>query len=670
MEIATSWDAAAQWLQVLGLGLILTFATVVFVRGVTLKIRGKHHTVRFGVELLLVFTVLFLFSHHALRMAGAGQFIDPLEKTVAFLWWISLAFTINASLNRFVWTGVLAENGVRRVPKLLTDGAALLIYGCALMVVMHYVYDKSITTILATSGAAAFIVGLSAQSTLREVFAGLSLNLSQSLRIGDFVEIDDIYGEVHEINWRSVSLLNPHTGSLYIFPNSAVADKVILNFSEPTELFKYWLKFYVEYAASPDLVIRTIAEELENSKYIRRDPKPDFNILGFTDLGMEYRVRFYFDGDDPWWDAQNEMCMAIWSSLRRKGIRLSIDRHKLLSGDEQQANPWSPDNLTRPDEHLPQVMARDSFLGQFNPSQLEELALSAHLLDFTPPDCVYRAGDPRNGVYFITEGQFSVHQAQKDGSEAQIGVYQNSACIGLECLGKDGNRDHTSTVRAERYSIAYKLDISLLKEMVSASESVRTVINTELEKQNEQQQQYLQLHAESRAKAKRLEHHAAINLHVREHVEDIFSKPVLHRFLHVLSPRTVERDLLEAIMAACALVASARGEVDDAERDFLREKFGTIGLFKHVEVDEGLKLLEKDVHNIRSDEERGTHTALAKIRAISGEPRLAHIVLGVSHGMTGLHGELLDSEKQQIEKIAEILKLPPEIEDLAGVIRH
>jgi len=670
MEITTPWQEATQWLQVAGLGLILAFATLVFVRGVTLAIRGKHHTVRFGVELLLVFTVLFLFSHHALRLAGASPFIGPLEKTLAFLWWISLAFTINASLNRFVWTGVLSENGVRKVPKLLTDGAALLLYGCALMVVMHYVYGKSITTILATSGAAAFIVGLSAQSTLREVFAGLSLNMTRSLRIGDFVEIDDVYGEVHEINWRSVSLLNPHTGSLYIFPNSAVADKTILNFSEPTELFKYWIKFHVEYGASPDLVIRTIAEELEKSKYIRRDPKPDFNILGFTDLGMEYRVRFYFDGDDPWWDAQNEMCMAIWSSLRRKGIRLSIDRHKLLSGDEQQANPWNMDNMTRPDEQLPQVMARDSFLGHISSAQLQELALSARLLDFTPPDCIYREGDPRDGVYIITEGRFSVHQVQDDDSEAQIGVFEGGECIGLECLVEDGNGNHTSTVRAEAYSIAYKLDISLLKEIVSASEKVYAVLDRVLEKRSEQQQQYLQLHAEHTDRAERLKHHALINLHVREHVEDIFSKPLLHRFLHALSPRTVERDLLEAIMAACALVASARGEVDDAERDFLREKFAAIGLFKHVEVDEGLKLFEQDVQKISGDEERGTHTALAKIRAISEEPRLARIVMGISHGMTGLHGELLDSEKQQIEAIAGILKLPSEIEDLAGAVKN
>ena len=43
--------------------------------------------------------------------------------------------------------------------------------------------------------------------------------------------------------------------------------------------------------------------------------------------------------------------------------------------------------------------------------------------------------------------------------------------------------------------------------------------------------------------------------------------------------------------------------------------------------------------------------------------------MGISHGMTGLHGELLDSEKQRIEQIADILGLPSEIEELAGIIR-
>jgi small-conductance mechanosensitive channel/CRP-like cAMP-binding protein/tellurite resistance protein len=661
-------ETATQWLQVVGLTAILALATFVFARGVTLTIRGKHHTVRFGVELLLVFSILYYFFPHALQWLGFIELVEPLEKGLAFLWWISLAFTINASLNRFVWKGVLSDNGVRRIPKLLTDGATLLIYGGAVLIVLHYVYDQSVVTIMATSGALAFIVGLSAQSTLSQVFAGFSLNVTKSLRIGDYVEIDDIYGRVYEINWRSVSLLNPHTGSLYIFPNSEVADKIILNFSEPTDLFKYYLKFHVEYSASPELVISTIAEALEKTKYIRRDPKPDFNILGFTDLGMEYRVRYYFDGDDPWWDAQNEMCMTIWSSLRRKGIRLSIDRHKLLSGDEQESNPWKFDNITRPDDNLSAEFASDAFLGQFSSELREELMLSARYVDYTPPDCVYTEGDLCGDVYYIADGEFSVLQTQENGSEAQIGSYNDGACIGLGCLA-EGSSSRVSTVRAERYSSVYILPTSLLREMLSESESAQAALMAELSNRLEQQKRYLQSHADSIARDKRLDHHATVNLHVREHVEDIFSKPFLHRFLHVLSPRTIERDLLEAIMAASALIATARGEVDDTERDFLRDKFSAIGLFEHVEIDESLKLFELDIENIRADEQRGTHTALAKVRAISGESRLAHIVMGIAHGMTDVHGDLLDSEKLQLKKIAETLNLTAEIEGLAGHIK-
>jgi small-conductance mechanosensitive channel/CRP-like cAMP-binding protein len=660
-------ETATQWLQVVGLAAILTLATFVFARGVTLTVSGKHHVIRFGVELLLVFTILYYFLSHALRWVGFDEYIEPVEKTIAFLWWISLAFTINASLNRFVWNGVLSDNGVRRIPKLLTDGAALLIYGVAVLIVLHYVYDQSVVTIMATSGALAFIVGLSAQSTLSQVFAGFSLNITKSLRIGDYVEIDDIYGRVYEINWRSVSLLNPHTGSLYIFPNSEVADKIILNFSEPTDLFKYYLKFHVEYSASPELVISTIAEALQKTKYIRRDPKPDFNILGFTDLGMEYRVRYYFDGDDPWWDAQNEMCMTIWSSLRRKGIRLSIDRHKLFSGDEQESNPWIFDNITRPGDDLSAEFASDAFLGQFSSEQREELVLSARYVDYTPPDCVYTEGDLCGDVCYIADGEFSALQTQEDGSEAQIGTYNDGACIGLGCL-VEGSSSRASTVRAERYSSVYKLSASLLKEMLSGSKKAQVALNAELNHRLEAQQQYIRSHTDAIEKAERLEHHVTINLHVREHVEDIFSKPFLHRFLHVLSPRTVERDLLEAIMSAAALVASARGEIDDAERDFLRDKFGAIGLFKHVEVDESLKLFEQDVENIRLNEQSGTHTALAKVRAISEEPRLAHIVMGIAHGMTDTHDDLLDSEKIQLEKIADTLGVPAEIEDLADKV--
>ena len=336
-------DLTVQFIQVAGLLVILAGATVVFVHLVTWIVGKRHSQIRIGLELLALLTVVYLLGGHALEFVNLHEFEVGIIKVVAFLWWISLAFLLDALIKRYLWFGLLAHRGESHVPKILRDGTSLIIYAVAVTIVMHFVYEKPITAVLATSGAAAFIVGFSAQSTLREIFAGLSLNSTKALKIGDYLEIDGIYGRVHEINWRSVSIHNPHTDSLYIFPNSAVAEKVILNYSEPTGRFKNTINFVVEYSASPELVSRLVLESLEHSRYVLRDPKPDMNVMGFTDLGMEYRIRYFFDGDDPWWDAQAEVCNAIWGVLRKHGIRLAIDRHKLLSKDELADSPWSQD---------------------------------------------------------------------------------------------------------------------------------------------------------------------------------------------------------------------------------------------------------------------------------------------------------------------------------------
>ena len=87
----------------------------------------------------------------------SNNYSIPVAKGTAFFWWISLAYTINAILDRFVWQGKLTDDGLRRVPKLFTDLFSLLIYAIALMIVMHYVYEEPVTTILASSGAIAFV---------------------------------------------------------------------------------------------------------------------------------------------------------------------------------------------------------------------------------------------------------------------------------------------------------------------------------------------------------------------------------------------------------------------------------------------------------------------------------------------------------------------------------
>ncbi len=288
-------DTASSVVQVVGLLLILIGAAIVFARGVTWIFRRQGNRVRLGIELTAFFTITFFFARPALRFLDLHHLGDDVVETAALLWWLSIAFTVDSGFKRYIWFGVLKDSkDDSQVPRLLQDAATVIVYAVAIMVVMHFVYGESITAVLATSGAAAFIIGFSAQSTIKEVFAGLSLSATRALHIGDYLEIDGIYGRVHEINWRSISLHNPHTDSLYIFPNSAVAEKIVLNYSEPTGRFKNWIKFTVEPSASPELVTRAVLNSLKYSRYVLRDTAPDLNIMGFNELGIEYRIRYLF----------------------------------------------------------------------------------------------------------------------------------------------------------------------------------------------------------------------------------------------------------------------------------------------------------------------------------------------------------------------------------------
>ncbi|MFT7366104.1 MAG: small-conductance mechanosensitive channel [Marinobacter psychrophilus] len=238
-------DIAAQALEILGLLAILGSVSVIFVQLLKWLSGKRENQVKLGAQLLFCFTVVYFAATYALRFTGLEMYAEGVIQTASLFWWLALAFILDAGIRKFVWQGLKAEHGVTHVPKLIRDLVALLIYAVSVMVVMHFVYDEPIAAVLATSGGLAFVIGIAAQKTLAEAFAGLSLSLSRTLKVGDYLEVNGIYGQVHEMNWRSISLHNPDTDSLYIFPNSAVAGSTVLNYCTPSDRFKNTVNFKV-----------------------------------------------------------------------------------------------------------------------------------------------------------------------------------------------------------------------------------------------------------------------------------------------------------------------------------------------------------------------------------------------------------------------------------------
>lgn len=77
------------------------------------------------------------------------------------------------------------------------------------------------TSIVAVIGAAGLAIGLALQGTLSNVAAGVMIILFRPLKIGDFVEVDDVMGTVKDITLNYTELADLGNVKV-IVPNSEV----------------------------------------------------------------------------------------------------------------------------------------------------------------------------------------------------------------------------------------------------------------------------------------------------------------------------------------------------------------------------------------------------------------------------------------------------------------
>ena len=125
-------------------------------------------------------------------------------------------------------------------------------------------FDRGWKAILTGSGIAAAILGLAAQSSLSNIFAGMSISsIDRPFDIGDRVKIGDIEpGFVRNITLRHVELIT-YMGQIVIIPNSTVQSSVIINYTKE-DGNAYPLEITVAYESDIDKAIKIFEDTVDS----------------------------------------------------------------------------------------------------------------------------------------------------------------------------------------------------------------------------------------------------------------------------------------------------------------------------------------------------------------------------------------------------------------------
>ena len=81
--------------------------------------------------------------------------------------------------------------------------------------------------LLTTSAVLTAVIGLALQSTIANLFGGLSLQLDRTLGQGDWIETGSHSGRIVEIGWRSTRLVTQDGDTLFL-PNSQLVTGEVL----------------------------------------------------------------------------------------------------------------------------------------------------------------------------------------------------------------------------------------------------------------------------------------------------------------------------------------------------------------------------------------------------------------------------------------------------------
>jgi len=109
----------------------------------------------------------------------------------------------------------------------LTAIAVYVTAGVAMLAIL----GVSGTGLLTFLGAGTVALGLSLQDVLKNFFAGVFLLMERPFRVGDFIRVRDVEGEVQGIDVRT-TLVRVNDGSLVMIPNSLVFTEMLSNRSK------------------------------------------------------------------------------------------------------------------------------------------------------------------------------------------------------------------------------------------------------------------------------------------------------------------------------------------------------------------------------------------------------------------------------------------------------
>lgn len=180
----------------------------------------------------------------------------------------------------------------------------------------------AIGPLLAGVGVAGVAIAFALQSTLSNIFGGISMILDKSINVGDLINLDaETAGKILKINLRSTKI-RTFDNELIIIPNSKLADSNIKNIALPGPKTRVTVPFGVAYGSDIGKVKKLVMSEIKKVNHFIDDPQPVVRFLQMGASSLDFKAYFYVDSYDNRANALDDANTRIYNALNKAKISI------------------------------------------------------------------------------------------------------------------------------------------------------------------------------------------------------------------------------------------------------------------------------------------------------------------------------------------------------------
>jgi len=171
-------------------------------------------------------------------------------------------------------------------------------------------------------------IGFGLQNITANFISGLIILFERPISVGDRVKVNEIEGDVQEINIRSTKIRTLNNVHI-IVPNSEFVSKDVINYSYGDPTFRLDIDVGVSYKSDLEKVLKCLDEVAKENSELMKSPKHRVHLTAFGDSAWHMQLRVWISDVTEHPKIRNELNQAIVQKFRENDVEIPFPQRDL-----------------------------------------------------------------------------------------------------------------------------------------------------------------------------------------------------------------------------------------------------------------------------------------------------------------------------------------------------